>query len=88
LGVTRFTLHTVGFSRDFALDRSASVAPFLEATFGTAMNDGGGVLTPKILYGTDEVRSVSAGIRLSWRMQGHRMGRYGDLLDPVHDHGM
>lgn len=88
LGVTRFTLHTVGLSHDFSLLRSGSVVPFIEATFGTAENDGGGVLTPEILYGTNDVRSVSAGLRLSWRMQGHRMGRYGNLLDPAHHHGM
>jgi hypothetical protein len=88
LGVTRFTLHTVGYSHDLPVFASGSVAPFIEATVGKAENDGGGVLTPEILYGTEEVRSVSAGIRLSWRMRGHRMGRYGNLLDRSHHHEM
>jgi hypothetical protein len=88
LGVTRFTLHTVGLSHEFRIYRAGSMAPFIEATIGRAENDGGGVLTPEILYGTNDVRSVSAGIRLSWRMQDHRMGRYGNLLDTAHHHGM
>jgi hypothetical protein len=87
LGITRFTLHTVGYSHDFSVPPSASFTPFVEATFGRAENDGGGVLTPEILYGTNEVRSLSAGVRISWRMQGHRMGRYGNLLDNSHHHG-
>lgn len=89
LGTTRFTLHTVGYGYEFSLGQGrASIMPFLEATFGRAENDGGGVLTPEILYGTEDVRSVSAGIRLSWQMAGHRMGRYGKLLDGSHHHGM
>lgn len=88
LGITRFTLHTVGYSYTFTPGRSASIAPFVEATFGMARNHGGGVLTPEILYGTERVRSVTTGVRLSWRMQGHRMGRYGDLLNEHHHHGM
>lgn len=88
LGITRFTLHTVGYGYEFtAIRGAATIHPFVEATFGTAKNDGGGVLTPEILYGTERVRSVSVGLRLGWRMQGHRMGRYGDLLDSSHHHG-
>jgi hypothetical protein len=89
LGITRFTLHTVGYSYEFsAVHGAAAIAPFAEATFGRANNDGGGVLTPEILYGTGRVRSVAAGIRLGWRMAGHRMGRYGNLFDSTHHHGM
>jgi hypothetical protein len=89
LGITRFTLHTIGYGYEVSLVQgNASITPFVEGTFGKAENDGGGVLTPDILYGTEDVRSVSAGIRLSWRMAGHRMGRYGNLLDSSHHHGM
>lgn len=88
LGITRFTLHTIGYSVEVPVERGGTVAPFVEATLGRAENDGGGVLTPEILYGTETVRSLSAGIRLSWRMQGHRMGRYGLLLDSAHHHEM
>jgi hypothetical protein len=88
LGITRFTLHTIGYSHAFSFGSSASIAPFVEATLGRAENHGGGVLTPEILYRTEDVRSLSAGLRLSWRMQGHRMGRYGNLLNRSHHHEM
>lgn len=89
LGVTQFTLHTAGYGYTLTLanDRLA-LNPFVEATVGTARNQGGGVLTPDILYRTERVRSVSAGVRLQWRMRDHRMGRYGGLLDENHHHGM
>lgn len=81
LGITRFTLHTIGYGYQFGLSGGRlQLNPFVEGTVGRARNDGGGVLTPEILYGTTRVRSLSTGIRLMWRMSGHRMGRYGDLL--------
>ncbi len=89
LGITRFTLHTVGYSYriDVAHDR-LGLDPFVEATFGRARNEGGGVLTPELLYGSERVRSLSLGIRLQWSMRGHRMGRYGSLLRDSHHHEM
>lgn len=89
LGTTRFTLHTVGygFEREAGVGTLA-VQPFVEATLGRARPTMGGVLTPEILYGTDRVRSVTAGVRLSWGLAGHRMGRYGGLLEPADGHTM
>lgn len=82
LGVTRFTLHTLGYEFTYApFARRLEVSPFAEGTLGTSVNVGGGVLTPALLYGSPDVRSVSVGLRLAWRMAGHRMGRYGGLLD-------
>jgi hypothetical protein len=81
LGITRFTLHTIGYGYDFGLAQERfRIHPFVEATLGNAHNVGGGILTPEILYGTTKVRSLSTGVRLMWQMAGHRMGRYGDLL--------
>ncbi len=93
LGTTRFTLHTLGYGYEIAMAHgSLGLEPFIEGTIGSARNVGGGVLTPQILYGSTRVRSVSGGVRLGWRMAGHRMGRYGDLLDPAttapHRHAM
>jgi hypothetical protein len=86
LGTTRFTLHTVGYGYAFELaEGRLELRPFVEGTLGKAMSLDGGVLTPEILYGTDRVRSISGGVRIGWRMAGHRMGRYGDLLlSPEH----
>jgi hypothetical protein len=80
LGITRFSLHTFGYGYVVgAAHGSLAIEPFLEGTIGTARNVGGGVLTPQILYGSSRVRSISGGVRLGWRMAGHRMGRYGRL---------
>jgi hypothetical protein len=87
LGITRFTLHTLGVSEGFSLAESRlELRPFVEGTLGRARNVDGGILKPEILYGKDTVRSISAGVRLMWQMQGHRMGRYGDLLGPPVGH--
>jgi hypothetical protein len=81
LGTTRFSLHTLGYGYGLDLARNRlELRPFVEGTIGRARNIDGGVLTPEMLYGTTRVRSVSTGVRLMWRMAGHRMGRYGDLL--------
>lgn len=81
LGITRFTLHTLGVSPRWSLiEDRFELRPFLEGTLGRARNIDGGILRPKVFYGTDRIREVSAGVRLMWQMQGHRMGRYGDLL--------
>jgi len=89
LGTTRFTIHTLGYQYDWrALAPDLFVSPFVEGTVGSARNIDGGILTPAILYGTDNVGSISAGLRIRWRLEGHRMGRYGNLLDEgmPHDH--
>ncbi len=95
LGITRFTLHTVGYGVRVGPRQSPLLLePFVEATLGSAHSVDGGVLTPAILYGTTRVRSLSIGLRAAWGMAGHRMGRYGALLgtgqspETSHDHPM
>ena len=81
LGITRWNLHTIGyqFTVSLAGDR-LDVAPFAEGTFGTVKNIEG-AFDPKLFYGSESVQSLSIGFRLSWRLRGHRMGRYGGLLE-------
>jgi hypothetical protein len=89
LGTTRFTIHTIGYQYDWsAAVADLLVSPFVEGAVGTARNIDGGLLTPEILYGSNDVGSISAGIRVRWNLSGHRMGRYGELLDEggSHDH--
>jgi hypothetical protein len=84
LGTTRFRLHTLGYGYGFRhADGRLELRPFVEGTVGKARNIDGGVLTPELLYRKTSLRSFSLGLRLMWRMAGHRMGRYGDLLGPV-----
>jgi len=89
LGTTRFTIHTLGYQYDWrAPVADLLVSPFIEGAVGTARNIDGGLLTPQILYGSNDVGSLSAGLRITWRLAGHRMGRYGNLLEdsPHHAH--
>ncbi len=82
LGTTRFSLHTIGFAERFgAIDGRLGLEPFAEVTVGTARNVDGGIFRPEVFYGTNQVRSLSAGLRISWNLLDHRMGRYGGLLD-------
>jgi hypothetical protein len=80
LGITRFSLHTAGYRvRLGPVAGPLAIEPFVEATLGRMRNVGGGVITPQLLYGRTTLKSVSAGLRVAWRMDGHRMGRYGGL---------
>lgn len=82
-GTTRWSLHTLGYSATLHLSEGRlAVSPFLEGTIGRVRNIDGGIFDPLVFYGSTRVRSLSGGLRLGWRMAGHRMGRYGDLLDP------
>ncbi|HXW98054.1 MAG TPA: hypothetical protein VEI47_10765, partial [Gemmatimonadales bacterium] len=93
IGITRFTLHTFGYS--YALQAASgrlAVRPYAEGTLGRMESVGGGIFSPANFYGKETVAAVSIGIRVEWRMAGHRMGRYGGLLEPpgdsMHDHMM
>ena len=81
-GVTRFTLHTLGYSFTFSgAGGRLAIRPFAEGTVGKMRSIGGGVFSPDVFYGKSNLAALSVGVRLEWRMAGHRMGRYGDLLD-------
>ena len=80
-GITRFTLHTLGYSyRVRAASDRLAVRPFVEGTLGGMRAVGGGLFSPKDFYGKDRLSAISIGVRVEWRMAGHRMGRYGELL--------
>jgi hypothetical protein len=80
-GITRFTLHTLGYSyRLRAVSGRLAVRPFVEGTLGRMDAIGGGLFDPVAFYGKDHFSSLSIGVRVEWRMAGHRMGRYGELL--------
>jgi len=96
LGTTRFALQTIGYSFGIAAERGRlEIRPFAEVTLGWTRSLNGGVLSPAILYGKDSLRSLSLGVKLSWEMSRHRMGRYGGLLpmepgemSDMHEHQM
>jgi hypothetical protein len=76
LGITRWTLHTVRYGHRIPWRRGAA-EPFLELTRGTIREVSGGLFNPEVRYGRSTVTRISAGVRLAWDMDRHRMGRYG-----------
>jgi hypothetical protein len=83
LGVTRWTLHTVRVSRGLTSPTSPlELTPFAEATVGRVASVTQGFLDPTDPYRPRRARTLSVGLTASWRMRGHRMGRYGVLALP------
>jgi hypothetical protein len=83
LGVTRWTLHTVRVSRGLTSATSPlELTPFAEATVGRVASVTQGFLDPTDPYRSKRARTLSVGLIASWRMRGHRMGRYGVLALP------
>jgi len=91
LGITRWTLHTIGYGFGFSLSQGRlDLQPFVEGTFGKVGLVQPGLFDPELFYGKESVRSPSVGVRAAWQLHGHRMGRYGALLDDgpamTHEH--
>ena len=55
------------------------VQPFVEVTFGQVNNVGGGLFDAAALYGTNDMRGLTVGMRSDF---GGRMGRYGAVAVP------
>jgi hypothetical protein len=90
-GTTRWTVHTLGYSVGLAGGSRLDLRPFAEASFGTMRNIDAGVFQPDVFYGRESFVTLSLGFRAGWGLVGHRMGRYGSLLendapDNVHYH--
>jgi hypothetical protein len=76
LGITRWTLHTVRYGHRIPW-RRGSAEPVIELTRGSIREVSGGLFNPDVRYGRSTVTRISAGVRLAWDMDRHRMGRYG-----------
>ena len=72
--------HRVWFRVSLAQGR-LDLQPFVEGTFGKVGLVQPGLFDPELFYGKESVRSLSVGVRAAWQLRGHRMGRYGALLD-------
>jgi hypothetical protein len=89
LGITRWTIHTAGWSA-VVLDRGgATVAPLVELSYGRIAEVGNGLFDVVQTYGENSFWSWTLGIRLEFGGGPHRMGRYGAALEgePLHHHG-
>ncbi|MEP6573148.1 MAG: hypothetical protein ABJD11_10655 [Gemmatimonadota bacterium] len=89
LGTTRWTVHTIGYGLLLSPSRARwEIQPFAEASYSKPENLSGGIFDPATFYRSDHIWTLSAGLRLSWLMSGHRMGRYGVAADEGGSMGM
>jgi hypothetical protein len=83
VGQTRWTLHTINYALQLALAHGKlGVQPFVELTFGQVSDVGTGLFQAAALYGTDDVRGLTVGMRLDFGGAMGRMGRYGAVAVP------
>jgi hypothetical protein len=79
LGVTRWTIGTLGYAVAAGRAWRVSFRPFVEGSLIGITQVGGGVFNPKVFYGTEQHWSLTGGVRLAWGMGAHRMGRYDEM---------
>jgi len=83
VGQTRWTLHTINYALQLSLAHGTfGVQPFVEFTFGVVSDIGDGLFQAEALYGTNDVRGLTAGVRLDYGGAMGRMGRYGAVAVP------
>jgi hypothetical protein len=85
LGVSRWTIHTVGVAAPMRPASWLSAEPLAELALARATEVGGGVFRVEDLYGRSRFVAVTIGIRVR-QGEAHRMGRYGVLRErDAHD---
>lgn len=77
LGITRWTIHTAGWSAAVLERGGVAVAPLLELSYGRMAEVGGGLFDVGQVYGRNSFWTWTLGIRLAYGGGPHRMGRYG-----------
>ncbi len=88
LGITRWTIHTAGYSAPSLERGGVTVRPLVEISLGRIDKVGGGLFDIKQLYGDESFWTWTLGIHVGFGGGGHRMGRYGAALsdDATHQH--
>jgi hypothetical protein len=92
LGITRWTVHTVGYEIAALHTSRLDLRPLVEASYGTIAKVGGGLFDVGQRYGDDAFWSLTVGMRLGLGHALPRMGRYGALeemgaMEADHLHG-
>ena len=83
VGQTYWTLHTINYALQLSLLHGTfGVQPFVELTFGVVSDIGTGLFQAGALYGTNDVRGLTVGVRLDYGGTMGRMGRYGAVAVP------
>jgi hypothetical protein len=85
LGITRWTIHTAGYSLQLQPASSVWVSPYVELSYGRMAEVGGGLFDVQSFYGKNSFWSVSLGARVNVGAPLHRMGRYGVAQDTAGD---
>jgi hypothetical protein len=80
LGVTRWTIHTLGSDYRLAGLEPVRALPFVEVSYGR-IDHIEGLVDPESFYGKSSFWSLSLGVRLGIGLPLHRMGRYGVAQD-------
>jgi hypothetical protein len=90
LGLTRWTIHTGGYTATLLQRADFTVAPLIEVSYGRIAEVGSGLFDLRAVYGSDDFWSWTVGLRLSFGGGPHRMGRYGAAREsePPHHHRM
>jgi hypothetical protein len=88
LGITRWTIHTAGYSSPPLERKGVVVQPLVEVSYGRITKVGGGLIDVRQLYGKESFWSWTLGLRVGFGGGVHRMGRYGAAIsgDPSHQH--
>jgi len=77
LGITRWTVHTLGYGIGLGRVAGVSVQPLAELSLGSITKVGGGLFQVDELYGRSDFWTLSVGVRLGAGAPMPRMGRYG-----------
>ena len=88
LGITRWSIHTVGYGPPPLQRRGLTVGPVVEVSYGSITGIRGGLFDVDDLYGREHFWSWTLGVRLGFGGGVHRMGRYGAASggDGSHQH--
>jgi hypothetical protein len=87
LGASRWTSFTGGVSVELLGGDRISVAPLAEGTIGKISKHGEGLFQVADWYSRAGFWTLTIGLRASYGMRGHRMGRYG-LAEASASHGV
>jgi hypothetical protein len=85
LGITRWSIHTAGYSAPGIQGRGIEARPLVEISHGRIAEIGGGLFDIRGLYGKESFWTFTLGVRVGFG-GSHRMGRYGAAAAGGHTH--
>ena len=86
LGITRWTIHSAGWSTVLFEWSGTTLAPLVEVSYGRIGEVGGGLFDVGQVYGRESFWSWTLGVRLRYGGGPHRMGRYGAAVEAERSH--